>query len=75
MRQLRQFRRSVPVATLQTPVVALVHPRLDYYNAVLVGIPACLQRRLQSVLNAAARLTYCLGFPDHVTDALTSLHG
>jgi len=37
-------------------VVRLVLSRLDYSNDVLVGIPAHLLRRLQSVLNAAARL-------------------
>jgi len=37
---LRQIRRSVPVAMLQTLVVALVHSRLDYGKAVLVGNPA-----------------------------------
>ena len=37
---------------------SLVHSRLDYGNSVLVGIPAYLLRRLQSVLNAAARLIY-----------------
>ena len=48
LRQLRQIRRSVPAATFQTLVVALVHSRLDYGNAVLAGLPAYLQRRLQS---------------------------
>jgi len=69
LRQLRQFRYSVPVATLQALVIALVHSRLDYGNAVLVGIPAYLQRRLQSVLNVAAWL-----LPLAITDALISLH-
>jgi len=41
-------------------IVALVHSRLDYGNAVLVGIPAYLVRRLQSVLSEATRLTYHL---------------
>jgi len=62
------------MATFQMPVVALVHSRLDYGNAVLVGITAYLQRRLMSVLIAAARLIHRLGFRDHVTDALISLH-
>ena len=40
-------------------VVALVHSgRLDYGNGVLVGLPAYRTRRLQSALNAAARLIY-----------------
>jgi len=55
-------------------VVALVHFRLDYGNGVLVGLPADLMRRLQSVLNAEARLIYRLRTRDHITDALISLH-
>jgi len=67
------MRRSVPSATLQMLVVALVHSRRDYGNGVLVGLPARLMRRLQSVLNAAARLIYRLRTSDHITDALISL--
>jgi len=51
-----------------------VHSRLDYGNGVLVGIPAHLMRRIQSVLNAAARLIFNLKRSDHITDALVSLH-
>ena len=39
-------------------VVSPVHTRLDYCNFVLVGLPLYLQRRLQSVLSAAARLVF-----------------
>ena len=74
LRQLRQIRRLLPTATFQSLVVALVHSRLDYGNSVLVGIPAYLTCRLQSVLNAAARLIYNLRRSDHITDALISLH-
>jgi len=43
LRQLCQIRRSVPSATPQMLVVALVHSRLDYGNGVqLVGLPAYL---------------------------------
>ena len=51
-----------------------LHSRLDYGNGVLVGVPANLMRRLQSVLNAAARLIYRLKTRDHITYALISLH-
>jgi len=44
------------------------------FTVVSVGIPSYLQRRLQSVLNAAARLIYRPSFRDHITDALVSLH-
>jgi len=59
-------------ATFQMLVVALVHLLLDYGNAV-VGIPTYLVRRLQSVLNAAARLIYHLRPHDHITDALATV--
>ena len=55
-RQLRSIRRSVPTSVYHTLVVALVLSRLDYGNVVLVGLPAYLYNRLQSVLNAAAPL-------------------
>jgi hypothetical protein len=74
LRQLRQIRRSLPASTFQSLVVALVHSRLDYGNSVLVGIPAYLTSRLQSVLNAAARLVYNLKRSEHITDALICLH-
>jgi len=37
-------------------VTSLVLSRLDYGYATLAGIPQHLLRRLQSVMNAAARL-------------------
>jgi len=53
-----------------TLVVALiVLSRLDYGNAVLLGLPAYLYiNRLQSVLNAAARSIAGLRRSDHITD-------
>ena len=52
----------VPTSTFQTLVVSLVLSRLDYGNAVLLGLPAYLLNRLQSVLNAAARLIFGLRY-------------
>lgn len=74
LRQLRQIRRHIPASTFQMLAVALVHSRLDYGNSVLVGLPAYLYCRLQSVLNSAARLIYNLRRFDHITDALICLH-
>ena len=51
-----------------------MHSTLDCGNFVLVGLPAYLQRRLQSVLNAVARLVFRLSRYDHVSDALATLH-
>jgi len=55
-------------------MVTLVNQQLDYGNSTLVGIPAYLMHRLQSALNAAARLIFHLRRSDHITDALVSLH-
>jgi len=74
LRQLRSIRRSVPTSVYQMLVVALVLSRLDYGNAVLVGLPAYLYNRLQSVLNAAARSIAGLRRSDHITDTLASFH-
>jgi len=72
--QLHHLRRSVTDDCFRSLVVSLVHFRLDYGNFVLVGLPAYLQRQLQSILNAAARLVFRLRRYDHVTDALAILH-
>jgi len=56
------------------PGDTLVLSRLDYRNAVLVGLPAYLVRHLQSVLNVAARLIYRMRSADHISDALACLH-
>jgi len=74
LRQLRQIRRSVPPVTFQSLVVTLVLARLDYGNTVLFGLPVYLTRRLQSVLNSAARLIYHMRSSDHIIDALATLH-
>jgi len=57
-----------------TLVASLVLTRLDYGNSVLAGLLVYLTCRLQSVLNAVARLTYHLRRSDHITDALVCLH-
>ena len=55
-------------------IVALVLSRLDYGNAVLVGLPGYLYSRLQSVLNAAACSIAGLRRSDPITDTLASFH-
>ena len=73
LRQLRTIRRSVSRPVIQSLVVSLVLSRLDYCNVTLAGIPQHL-RRLQSVMNAAARLIYSSSRFDHVTPLLRQLH-
>ena len=74
LRQLRSIRHLVSATVFQSLVAALVLCRLDYGNGTLVGLPAYLISRLQSVQNAAARLIFRLRRHDHITDVLVSLH-
>jgi hypothetical protein len=71
--QLGQLTSSIRHVLL-FPVAALVHSRLDYGNFILVGLPVYRLRLLQSVLNAAAQLTFRIRRFDHVMDALAVLH-
>jgi len=72
--QLRSIHRSVPRSVLQSLLVSLVLSRLDYGNATLVSMPQHLLRRLQSVMNASARLIYPLSRFSHITPLLKRLH-
>jgi len=54
-----------------TPIVELKMSATEQRS--LVGLPAYLVRRLQSVQNAATRLVFRLRRSDHITDALVSL--
>ena len=74
MRQIRSIRRSVGRPVLRTLVSALVLTRLDYGCATLVGLPSSSLDRLQSVVNAAARLVLSARKFDHVTPLLRDLH-
>ena len=66
--------RYLPRTAFQSLVSCLVLPRLDYCNAVLAGIPLHLARRLQSVMNAGARLVFASSKCDHITPLLRQLH-
>lgn len=74
LRQIKSIRRSIPRRVLESLVASLVITRLDYGNAVLGGLPRRLLDRLQSVLNAAARMIFSSRKFDHVTPLLRDLH-
>ena len=74
LRQLRSIWRSVTRPVLQSLVVSLVLSRLDYGNATRAGLPGRELNRLQSVLNAAARLIFAESKYDHVTPILCGLN-
>ena len=57
-----------------TLVRALVISKVDYCNSVMAGASSTQLRRLQSVLNAAARLVCSASEYDSVTGLLRQLH-
>ena len=54
----------------RTLATAFVANQVDYCNAVLYGTSAAVTRRLQMVLNAAARLVVGIGKYEHITPVL-----
>ena len=74
LRQIRSVRQALPQHALLTLVRTLVITRLDQCNSVLAGISGYLQDRLQSVLNASARLVYSRRTSEHTTPLLRELH-
>ena len=73
-RQIHSVRRALPQHALLTLVRLLVITKLDRCNSVLVGTTRYLQDRLQSVLNAAARLAYSRRMSEHTNSLLVELH-
>jgi len=76
LRQLRSIRRSVSQSVLQSLVTSLDLTRLDYGNSTIAGIPLYLLKRLQSVMNSAARLVFGSSRydHDHIAPLLRQLH-
>jgi len=61
LRQLRSIRRSLPTDARRTLAATFIASRVDYCNGVLYGVSSQVIRRLQMVLNAAARLVVGVG--------------
>jgi len=74
LRELRSIRRSVPRSVFQSLVPSPVLTRLDYGNSILAGILQYQLKRLQSVINAAARLVFSSSRYQPITPQLRQLH-
>jgi len=70
LRQLPSIWRSLTTDALCTLATAFVANRVDYCNAVLYGTSTSVKRRLQLVLNAAARMVVGIGKYEHITPVL-----
>jgi len=74
LRQICSVRRSLTKDALLMLLRALVVSKVDCYSTVLAGVSLSLTDRLQSVLNAAARLVFSARRSEHVTALLRDLH-
>jgi len=68
------MRCVLPQHALLTLVRALIVSKVDYCNSLLAGMSVQLHDRLQSVLNAAARLIFTATRTDHISPLLRDLH-
>ena len=74
---LRQLAKIKPILSRQhfeTVIHAFVTTRLDYCNALYVGVSGSSIARLQMVQNAAARLLTGTCKHEHISPILASLH-
>lgn len=73
LRQLRSIRSCLSEDVLTTLVSSLILSRIDFCNSLLYGLPRTSLLRLQSALNASARLIFKSRTHDHVTPFLRRL--
>uniref|UniRef100_A0A672ZLQ3 Reverse transcriptase domain-containing protein n=1 Tax=Sphaeramia orbicularis TaxID=375764 RepID=A0A672ZLQ3_9TELE len=71
---LRKIRPYLTEQATQLLVQTMVISRLEYCNALLTGLPACVVKPLQMVQNAAVRLVFNQPKRAHVTPLLIELH-
>ena len=67
LRRIKSFRRSLPTDATRTLMNSLAVSKIDYCNCLLAVSPAYLTDKLQSVMNAAARIVCGLRKYDHIT--------
>ena len=71
---MRQLRPLLDRAALREVTQALMTSRLDYCNALYMGLPLRCTRKLQLVQNAAARVIMGATRCSHITPILRELH-
>ena len=74
LRSIRSVQRALPPDALERLVHAFISARLDYCNAVLVGLPVKSLNKLQLLQNSAARVVSRTGKYEHITPVLKALH-
>ena len=74
LKNISKLRPMLSKAAAERLVHAFVSSRLDYCNALLVGIPAKHLQKLQYIQNSAARILTRKRKYDHITPILEELH-
>ena len=74
LRSIGLIRKYLTFEACTSLIHASISSRLDYCNALLVGIPDYQMKRLQKVQNTAARILTKTRKYDHITHILKSLH-
>ena len=74
LRDMGRIRQFLTMDSAKTFVHAFVSSKLDYCNALLVGLPNVLTDKLQKALNTAARIVTNTRKYDHITPVLDDLH-
>ena len=74
LKNISKLRPMLSRAAAERLVHAFVSSRLDYCNALLVGIPGKHLQKLQYIQNSAARILMRVRKYDHITPTLKALH-
>uniref|UniRef100_A0A3B3TCC0 Reverse transcriptase domain-containing protein n=1 Tax=Paramormyrops kingsleyae TaxID=1676925 RepID=A0A3B3TCC0_9TELE len=74
LKNIAKLRPTLSLADAEKLVHAFVSSRLDYCNALLIGIPGKNIQRLQYIQNSAARILMRVRKHDHITPILKTLH-
>lgn len=74
LRNISKVRSILSLSDAEKLVHAFVSSRLDYCNALLIGIPRKSLQRLQYIQNSAARILMRVRKHEHITPILHSLH-
>ncbi len=74
LRTIAKMKSFLSVADLEIVIHAVISSRLDYCNALYLGLSQSLISKLQLVQNAAARLLTRTKKREHITPVLEKLH-